>query len=191
MADLADGAAGFTTDGAELDTGGQRAVRTATGDAACNVDWNGIGSSDDSTLATLRLLHSARQSVDTSRWWTLRWPNNAISLLGTACGLNTEGTYKLFREMRKVMLQHVRELWAVVMDRRHATGNEAKRAALKGEWLKLSRILTNMRSRRGKLMPGWATVRLKIEADLNHQVSARAMAKAAAATGSDGWPARC
>ena len=93
--------------------------------------------------------------------------------------------------MRKVMLQHVRELWAVVMDRRHATGNEAKRAALKGEWLKLSRILTNMRSRRGKLMPGWATVRLKIEADLNHQVSARAMAKAAAATGSDGWPARC
>ena len=112
-------------------------------------------------LAILRLLHSARQAVGTSRWWTLRWPNNTISLLGAACGLNTEGTYTLFREMRKVMLHHVRELWAVVMDRRYAADNKAKRAALKGEWPKLSRILANMRNRRGKLMPGWDTVRLK------------------------------
>ena len=124
------------------------------------MDWNGICSSDDPTLATLRLLHSARQTVDTSRWWTLRWPNNAISLLSTACGLNTEGTYKLFRKMRKVLLQHVRELRAVV-DRRHAADNEAKQVALKDEWLKRSRILANMRNRRGKLMPGWVTVRLK------------------------------
>ena len=33
--------------------------------------------------------------------------------------------------------------------------------ALKGEWLKFSRILANMQNRRGKLMPGWVTVRLK------------------------------
>ena len=82
MADLTDGAVDATTDAAELDTGAQRAVQTATGDAAYNVDWNGIESSVDPTLATLRLLHSARQTVDTSRWWTLRWPNKAISLLG-------------------------------------------------------------------------------------------------------------
>ena len=56
----------------------------------------------------------------------------------------------MFREMRKVMLQHLRELWAVVMDRRHSANNEAKRAAFKDEWLKLSRILANMRNRRGK-----------------------------------------
>ena len=37
------------------------------------------------------------------------------------------------RVLRKVMIQHVRELWAVVMDRRHAADNEAKRAALKDE----------------------------------------------------------
>ena len=92
----------------------------ATGDAEYNADWNGIGSSNDPALATLRLLHSAWQMVDTSRWWTLRWPNSAISLLGTACGLSTEGTFKLLRVLRKVMVQHVRELWAVVMDRRHA-----------------------------------------------------------------------
>ena len=59
------------------------------------------------------------------------------------------------------MVQHVRELWAVVMDRRHAADNVAKRAALKEEWLKLSRVLANMRNRRGKLMPGWVTLQLK------------------------------
>ena len=67
------------------------------------VDDDGVPRQFD--FATVRRkLDSARQTVDTSRWWTLRWPNNAISLLGTACGLNTDGTYKLLREMRKVML---------------------------------------------------------------------------------------
>ena len=47
------------------------------------------------------------------------------------------------------------------MDRRHAADNAAKRAALKDEWLKLLRILANMRNRRGKLMPGWVTVQSK------------------------------
>ena len=37
----------------------------------------------------------------------------------------------------------------------------AKRAALKEEWLKLSRVLANTRNRRGKLMPGWVTLQLK------------------------------
>ena len=63
--------------------------------------------------------------------------------------------------MRKAMLQHVRKLWALVMDRRHAADNEAKRAALEDEWLELSRILANMRNRRGKLMLGFVTVRFK------------------------------
>ena len=130
--------------------------------AEYNADWNGIDSSDDPALATLRLLHSARQMVDTSRWWTLRWPNSAISLLGTACGLRTEGTFKLLRRLRKVTVHHVRELWAVVMDRRHAADNVAKRAALKEELLKLYRVLANMRNRRrGKLMPGWITLQQK------------------------------
>ena len=137
-------------------------MRTATSDAEYNTDWNGIGSSDDSALATLRLLHSARQMVDTSRWWTLRWPNSAISLLGTACDLNTEGAFKLLRKLRKViMVQHVRELWTVVMDRRHAADNVAKRESLKEERLKLSRVLPNMRNRRGKLTPGWITLQQK------------------------------
>ena len=44
------------------------------------------------------------------------------------------------------------------MDRRHAADIVAKRASLKEEWLKLSRVLANMRNRRGKLMPGWITL---------------------------------
>ena len=68
VADLTDGATDITTAAAESDAAAERKVRTATGDAAYNADWNGIGSSDDPALATLRLLHSARQMVGTSRW---------------------------------------------------------------------------------------------------------------------------
>ena len=47
-----------TTDAtAETDAAAATKVRTAKGDAEYNADWNGIGSSDDPTLATLRLLH--------------------------------------------------------------------------------------------------------------------------------------
>ena len=65
VTDLTDGATDATKAAAESDAAAERKVRTATGDAADNADWNGIGSSDDPTLATLRLLHSARQMVDT------------------------------------------------------------------------------------------------------------------------------
>ena len=85
VTDLTDGATDAIA-AAESDAAAEAKVHTATGDAAYNGGWNGIGSSDDPTLATLRLLHTARQMVGTSRWWTLRWPNSAISLLGTACG---------------------------------------------------------------------------------------------------------
>ena len=110
VADLTDGVTDTTTAAAVSDAAAEKKVRTATGDAEYNADWNGIDSSNDPTLATLRLLHSARQMVGTLRWWTLRWPNSAISLLGTACGLSTEDTFKLLRVLRKVMVQHVREL---------------------------------------------------------------------------------
>ena len=61
VTDLTDGAADATTAATESDAAAERKVRTATGDAAYNADWNwnGIGSSDDPALATLRLLHSA------------------------------------------------------------------------------------------------------------------------------------
>ena len=57
--DLTDKATDATA-AAESDAAAETKVRTATGDAAYNDDWNGIGSSDDPALAALRLLHSAR-----------------------------------------------------------------------------------------------------------------------------------
>ena len=59
--DLTDGATGVITAAAESDVAAEKKVRTATGDAEYNADWNGIESSNDPTLATPRLLHSARQ----------------------------------------------------------------------------------------------------------------------------------
>lgn len=57
----------------------------------------------------------------------MRWPTNAISLVARACRLDTEGTYELFRELRKAPVKHVRELWLVGMDRRHAAENTLAR----------------------------------------------------------------
>ena len=110
VTDLTDEATAVVTAAAESDAATEKKVRIATGDAEYNANWNGIESSNDPTLATLRLLHSARQIVDTSRWWTRRSPNSAISLLGTACGLSTEGTFKLLRALRKVGPSRTRTL---------------------------------------------------------------------------------
>ena len=62
------------------------------------------------------------------------------SALLAARAPKARSSYYGLRVLRKVMIQHIRELWAVVIDRRHAAENVAKRAALKDEWLKLSRI---------------------------------------------------
>ena len=63
VTDLTDGATDVIA-AAESDAAAETKVRTATGDAAYNDDWNGIGSSDDPTLATLRLLHTAHGTTD-------------------------------------------------------------------------------------------------------------------------------
>ena len=49
----------------------------------------------------------------------------------------------------------------MVMDRRQAADDVAKHESPKDEWLKLSRVLANMRNCRGKLMPGWITLQQK------------------------------
>ena len=52
MTDLTDRATDATAT-AESDAAAETKVRTATADAEYNDDWNGIGSSDDPTLAPL------------------------------------------------------------------------------------------------------------------------------------------
>ena len=46
-----------------------------------------------------------------------------------------------------------------LMDRWHAKENAEARNELKERWMKLQRLLARTRSRGGKLMPDWVTVR--------------------------------
>jgi hypothetical protein len=66
-----------TDDGADTPT-----IVTANGVCAYNCDWNDIEQSERPTHAAARLLHRARKRTDTSRWWSMRWPSDAVSLLG-------------------------------------------------------------------------------------------------------------
>ena len=56
-------------------------------------------------------------------------------------------------------MHYVRELWYVATDRRHAKENTEARNDLKERWMKSQRQLARTRSRGGKLMPDWVTVR--------------------------------
>ena len=52
------------TDDATAET---RMVTTATGDEECAVDWDGVASSANPAHAAAKLMHRARQMLDTSR----------------------------------------------------------------------------------------------------------------------------
>ena len=60
------------------------AIQTAKGSVSYDVDWDDAEAAADPCLAAVRLLNVARQAVDTSRWWTMLWPQNAVSLIGRA-----------------------------------------------------------------------------------------------------------
>ena len=53
---------------------------TANGTIAYDADWNNIERAARPTVVAARLLHLARQRTDTSRWWTIRWPSDAVSM---------------------------------------------------------------------------------------------------------------
>ena len=55
-------------------------------------------------------LHNARQMTDTSRWWTMRWPSNAVSLLGRAGNLSTGQTYDLLKKLWRVSVEFSEQL---------------------------------------------------------------------------------
>ena len=134
-------------------------VSTAAGQESFDRDWDGIEASSNPTHTAARLLHKARQMIDTSRWWTMRWPSNSISLLSRACDIDIEKAYKLFRSLRLTMLSHVRELWLTVMERRHVKDNTEQRNLVKEDWLRVKRLLARMVNAKGKAMPDWRVVR--------------------------------
>ena len=48
-------------------------VTTAERTVDYDVDWDGIERSSDPCLLAVELLHTARATVGTSRWWTMRY----------------------------------------------------------------------------------------------------------------------
>ena len=60
-------------------------------------------------------------------WWSMRWPSDAVSLLGRACDLNTGKTYELLRQLREFSVTHLRQLWSVTTDRRQRSDDSGAR----------------------------------------------------------------
>ena len=59
------------------------------------MDWDGAEGVAGPCLAAVKLLNVARQTVVTSQWWTMTWPQNAVSLIDRADELSPGKTYKL------------------------------------------------------------------------------------------------
>ena len=80
-----------------------------------DIDWGDIGGAQRPAMAmeAARLLHTARQMVDTSRWWLMRWPRNATALLVRAGGLKDDEASKLFRALRVTAIRFGLELAAL------------------------------------------------------------------------------
>ena len=105
------------------------------------VDWDGLEGAAGPCLAAVELLHVARQFADTSRWWAMRWPQNAVSLVGGAGALSPGKTYQLKRALRKHPLNYLDQLWMLASDRRHAKDATAQMAEIKADWCRVQKLL--------------------------------------------------
>ena len=147
-------------------------VVTANGKFGYDTDWNGIESSTRPEATAAKLLHVARQRTDTSRWWTMRWPVDAISLLSRAGKLNATKTYELMRKLRQLSNNFMRELWEAAVERRREAGSAALRESTREEWMKQKRRLGAIgRDRKGKLMPSWESMRRLPLHRIRHQLA--------------------
>ena len=63
----------------------------------------------------------------------MRWPQNAVSLVGRAGELSPGKTYKLIRAPRKHALNYLGQLWMLASDRRHGKDKTALMTELKAD----------------------------------------------------------
>ena len=101
----------------------------------------------------------SHKGADVSRWWTLRWTSNAVSLLSRACAIGTGKSCKLFRKLRRITTSYASELWLTIADRRHDANDQIEKEAVKAKWLRLQRLLGRAVNKRGLCMPGWVLVK--------------------------------
>ena len=145
-------------------------ITTARRPVEYHVDWDGVEGAADPCLAAVKLLHVARRSGDTSRWWTMRWPQNAVSLAGRAGELSPGKTYKLMRALRKHALDYLDQLWMLASDRRHAKDATAQTFELKAGWRRVQKRLGKCRDKAGSLMPGWVVVQRRPHCVISRQL---------------------
>ena len=126
----------------------QSTITTANGVFGYSNDWDGAASASDPALAAARLLHNARQMTDTSRWWTMRWPSNAVSLLGRAGNLSTGQTYDLLKKLWHVTVDYSEQLWQETVTRRKERVNHGERDDLRQQWAECKRRLGSTKKSR-------------------------------------------
>jgi hypothetical protein len=118
------------------------------------------------------LLHLARQRTDTSRWWSMRWPSDAVSLVGRSLNLDTGRTYKLMLRLREHSVTYLTKLWQLTLDRADKRDNVELRRRLQIDWAETKRRLgTHGRNAKRQLMPGWVVVAKLPVYKIKHQLN--------------------
>ena len=142
---LRDDHSGFSSDGDSeaSDAGDDKRIATANGTFSYTEDWNHIERSRRPVIAAASLLHLARQRTDTSRWWSMRWPSDAVSLVGRSLNLDTGKTCKLVRRLREHSITYLTKLWQLAVDRAGKRDNDEARRRLRVDWAETKRRLGN------------------------------------------------
>ena len=171
---LRDDHSGFSSDDDSdaSDAGDDKHIVTANGTFSYTEDWNHIERSRRPTIAAANLLHLARQRTDTSRWWSMRWPSDAVSLVGRSLNLDTGKTYKLMRRLREHSVTYLTKLWQLTLDRAGKRDNVESRRRLQIDWAETKRRLgTHGRNAKRQLMPGWVVVAKLPVYKIKHQLA--------------------
>jgi len=124
-----------------------------------DIDWDDIDGAQRPAVEAVRLLHTARQMVDMSRWWLVRWPRNATALLVRAGSLKDDEASKLFRALHVTAVRFGLELAALPKARHDAKEATDARTALRKRWVEMvEKLGPGYRTERGAEMSDWVAV---------------------------------
>ena len=153
-------ASGFDSDDDEDDSDREvGSVASVTQREQYDVDWDDIDSAHRPAMEAARLMHTARQIVDTFWWWLMRWLRNATSLLVRAGNLDDDEACKLFRALRVTAVKFGLELASQSTARRDAKEAPDARTVLRKRWVGVVEQLgPGYRTARDVEMPDWVAV---------------------------------
>ena len=99
------------------------------------VDWDDIDYAQRPAMEAARLMHTARHMVDMSRWWLMRWPRNATSMLVRAGGLKDDEAFLFFCALRVTAVRFGLEFVSQPKARRDIKEATDARTALRKRWV--------------------------------------------------------